>query len=137
MKDICCIGHVTKYKIVTRQYGLHGWRHLFYFAYAINQLPNHVSFSLITAMDPTERGNRLKRCSRLEYVTLNPSRIRFSSRGFMAIILACACQGRSFHHPGAGRACRGQGFDGMCADHFLLEVVAFSRQEGKFLFAPP
>ena len=27
----------------------------FYFAYAINQLPKDVSFSLITAMDPTEK----------------------------------------------------------------------------------
>ena len=55
MKDICCIGHVTKDKIVTphRTVYMAGGTS-FYFAYAINQLPKDVSFSLVTAMDPTE-----------------------------------------------------------------------------------
>ena len=56
MKDICCIGHITKDKIVTptRTVYMAGGTS-FYFSYAINQLPKHVSFSLVTAMDPTEK----------------------------------------------------------------------------------
>lgn len=56
MKDICCIGHITKDKIVTptRTVYMAGGTS-FYFAYAINQLPKNVSFSLVTAMDPTEK----------------------------------------------------------------------------------
>lgn len=56
MKDICCIGHITKDKIVTpnRTVYMAGGTS-FYFAYAINQLPKDVSFSLVTAMDPTEK----------------------------------------------------------------------------------
>ena len=56
MKDICCIGHITKDKIVTptRTVYMAGGTS-FYFAYAINQLPKKVSFSLVTAMDPTEK----------------------------------------------------------------------------------
>ena len=55
MKDICCVGHITKDKIVTphRVVYMAGGTS-FYFAYAINQLPNDVSFSLVTSMDPTE-----------------------------------------------------------------------------------
>lgn len=55
MTDICCIGHITKDKIVTptRTVYMAGGTS-FYFAYAINQLPRRISFSLITAMDPTE-----------------------------------------------------------------------------------
>ena len=56
MKDICCIGHVTKDKIVTPNSTVYmAGGTSFYFAYAINQLPKDVSFSLITAMDPTEK----------------------------------------------------------------------------------
>ena len=56
MKDICCIGHVTKDKIVTPSSTVYmAGGTSFYFAYAINQLPKDVSFSLITAMDPTEK----------------------------------------------------------------------------------
>lgn len=56
MKDICCIGHITKDKIVTpnRTVYMAGGTS-FYFSYAINQLPKDVSFSLVTAMDPTEK----------------------------------------------------------------------------------
>ena len=55
MTDICCIGHITKDKIVTpnRTVYMAGGTS-FYFAYAINQLPKDVTFSLVTAMDPTE-----------------------------------------------------------------------------------
>lgn len=56
MKDICCIGHITKDKIVTPNrtvYMVGGTS--FYFSYAINQLPKDVTFSLVTAMDPTEK----------------------------------------------------------------------------------
>lgn len=56
MKDICCIGHITKDKIVTpnRTVYMAGGTS-FYFSYAINQLPKDVTFSLVTAMDPTEQ----------------------------------------------------------------------------------
>ena len=56
MKDICCIGHITKDKIVTpnRTVYMAGGTS-FYFSYAINQLPQDVTFSLVTAMDPTEK----------------------------------------------------------------------------------
>ena len=56
MKDICCIGHITTDKIVTpnRTVYMAGGTS-FYFSYAINQLPKDVTFSLVTAMDPTEK----------------------------------------------------------------------------------
>lgn len=56
MKDICCIGHITKDKIVTpnRTVYMAGGTS-FYFSYAINQLPKDVTFSLVTAMDPTDK----------------------------------------------------------------------------------
>ena len=56
MKDICFIGHITKDKIVTpnRTVYMAGGTS-FYFSYAINQLPKDVTFSLVTAMDPTEK----------------------------------------------------------------------------------
>ena len=46
----------------------------FYFAYAINQLPKSVSFSLVTAMDPTEKEPVEKMIKAGIDVTLNPSR---------------------------------------------------------------
>lgn len=75
MKDICCIGHVTKDKIVTphRTVYMAGGTS-FYFAYAINQLPKDVSFSLVTAMDPTETEPIEKMRQAGIEVTLNPSR---------------------------------------------------------------
>ena len=75
MKDICCIGHITKDKIVTRHrvvYMAGGTS--FYFAYAINQLPNDVSFSLVTSMDPTETEPAEKMRQAGIDVTLNASR---------------------------------------------------------------
>lgn len=60
MKDICCIGHVTKDKIVTPSSTVYmAGGTSFYFAYAINQLPKDVNFSLITAMDPNDRKQRV------------------------------------------------------------------------------
>lgn len=75
MKDICCIGHITKDKIVTpnRTVYMAGGTS-FYFAYAINQLPKDVSFSLITAMDPTEKEPVEKMLAAGIDVTLNASR---------------------------------------------------------------
>ena len=56
MKDICCIGHITKDKIVTPNRTVYmAGGPSFYFSYAINQLPKDVTFSLVTAMDPTEK----------------------------------------------------------------------------------
>lgn len=74
MKDICCIGHVTKDKIVTPSSTVYmAGGTSFYFAYAINQLPKDVSFSLITAMDPTEKEPVEKMLKAGIDVTLNPS----------------------------------------------------------------
>lgn len=75
MKDICCIGHITKDKIVTphRVVYMAGGTS-FYFAYAINQLPNDVSFSLVTSMDPTETDPAEKMRQAGIDVTLNASR---------------------------------------------------------------
>jgi len=75
MKDICCIGHITKDKIVTpnRTVYMAGGTS-FYFAYAINQLPKDVSFSLVTAMDPTEKEPVEKMLQAGIDVTLNASR---------------------------------------------------------------
>ena len=75
MKDICCIGHITKDKIVTphRVVYMAGGTS-FYFAYAINQLPNDVSFSLVTSMDPTETEPAEKMRPAGIDVTLNASR---------------------------------------------------------------
>ena len=75
MKDICCIGHITKDKIVTphRVVYMAGGTS-FYFAYAINQLPNNVSFSLVTSMDPTETEPAEKMRQAGIDVTLNASR---------------------------------------------------------------
>ncbi len=75
MKDICCIGHITKDKIVTphRVVYMAGGTS-FYFAYAINQLPNDISFSLVTSMDPTETEPAEKMRQAGIDVTLNASR---------------------------------------------------------------
>lgn len=75
MKDICCIGHITKDKIVTphRVVYMAGGTS-FYFAYAINQLPNDVSFHLVTSMDPTETEPAEKMRQAGIDVTLNASR---------------------------------------------------------------
>lgn len=75
MKDICCIGHITKDKIVTphRVVYMAGGTS-FYFAYAINLLPNDVSFSLVTSMDPTETEPAEKMRQAGIDVTLNASR---------------------------------------------------------------
>lgn len=75
MTDICCIGHITKDKIVTptRTVYMAGGTS-FYFAYAINQLPRRISFSLITAMDPTEDEPVRKMKAAGIDVALTPSR---------------------------------------------------------------
>ena len=49
MKDICCIGHITRDKIVTpRQTVYMAGGTSFYFAYALNALPQRVPFELVT-----------------------------------------------------------------------------------------
>ena len=49
MKDMCCIGHVTRDKIITpRQTVNMAGGTSFYFAYGMNQLPKKVSFQLVT-----------------------------------------------------------------------------------------
>lgn len=55
MKDICCIGHITKDKIMTPRSTVYmAGGTSFYFSYALRQLPPKVSFCLVTAMEPTE-----------------------------------------------------------------------------------
>lgn len=49
MKDICCVGHLTRDKIITpkNEYQMSGGTS-FYFAWGINHLPKDVSFQLVT-----------------------------------------------------------------------------------------
>lgn len=55
MKDICCVGHITKDKIVTpRQTVYMAGGTSFYFSYAFNNLPSEVSFQLVTKLGDTE-----------------------------------------------------------------------------------
>ena len=49
MKDICCIGHITRDKIITPHKTVYmAGGTSFYFAYAFAQLPKEVSFQLVT-----------------------------------------------------------------------------------------
>ena len=55
MKDICCVGHITKDKIITpRQTVYMAGGTSFYFSYALNHLPQDVSFQLVTKLGETE-----------------------------------------------------------------------------------
>lgn len=55
IKDICCIGHITKDKIVTPQKTVYmAGGTSFYFAYALSHLPKSVSFQLVTKLGDTE-----------------------------------------------------------------------------------
>lgn len=52
MNDICCIGHITKDKVVTPQSTVYmSGGTAFYFSHALQQLPPSVSFSLVTSMN--------------------------------------------------------------------------------------
>ena len=56
MKDICCIGHITKDKIITpRQTVYMAGGTSFYFSYAFSHLPSDVSFQLVTKLGDTEK----------------------------------------------------------------------------------
>lgn len=56
MKDICCIGHVTKDKIVTPEHTAYmAGGTSFYFAYGINRLPHDVGFQLVTKVGADQR----------------------------------------------------------------------------------
>ena len=55
MKDICCIGHITKDKIITpRQTVYMAGGTSFYFSYAFSHLPQNVSFQLVTKLGEGE-----------------------------------------------------------------------------------
>ena len=55
MKDICCIGHITKDKIITpRQTVYMAGGTSFYFSYAFCHLPQNVSFQLVTKLGEGE-----------------------------------------------------------------------------------
>ena len=55
MKDICCIGNITKDKIITpRQTVYMAGGTSFYFSYAFSHLPQNVSFQLVTKLGEGE-----------------------------------------------------------------------------------
>lgn len=55
MKDICCIGHITKDKIITPRSTVYmAGGTSFYFAYAFSHLPKEVSFQLVTKLGEGE-----------------------------------------------------------------------------------
>lgn len=55
MKDICCIGHITKDKIITpRQTVYMAGGTSFYFSYAFSHLPQNVTFQLVTKLGEGE-----------------------------------------------------------------------------------
>lgn len=55
MKDICCVGHITKDKIITpRQTVYMAGGTSFYFSYAFNHLPDEVSFQLVTKLGQSD-----------------------------------------------------------------------------------
>ena len=55
MIDICCVGHITKDKIVTPSHTVYmAGGTSFYFSYALNNLPKEVSFQLVTKLGDTE-----------------------------------------------------------------------------------
>jgi len=75
MKDICCIGHITKDKIVTPDNTVYmSGGTSFYFSYAFNSLPGEVSFGLVTKLgsDDMEAVERMRKAG-IE-VTALPSR---------------------------------------------------------------
>ena len=75
MKDICCVGHITKDKIVTPNSTVYmAGGTSFYFASAINCLPHDVSFALVTSMEPTESQPVDRLRAEGVDVTLYPSR---------------------------------------------------------------
>lgn len=53
MKDICCIGHITRDKIITpsQSFSMSGGT-AFYMAYGINNLPHDIAFQLVTKVGP-------------------------------------------------------------------------------------
>lgn len=64
MKDICCIGHITRDKIVTPHdtvYMAGGTS--FYMAYGINQLPKDISFQLVTKVGEESMPEVVKMCN--------------------------------------------------------------------------
>lgn len=75
MKDICCIGHITKDKIITpRQTVYMAGGTSFYFSYAFNNLPSHVSFQLVTKLGESEMESvEAMRCAGIDVLTY-PSR---------------------------------------------------------------
>lgn len=55
MKDICCIGHITKDKIITPRHTVYmAGGTSFYFSYAFSHLPQNVSFQLVTKLGDSE-----------------------------------------------------------------------------------
>ena len=56
MKDICCIGHITRDKIITpRQTVSMAGGTAFYMAHGINHLPHDIAFQLVTKIGPESR----------------------------------------------------------------------------------
>ena len=64
MKDICCIGHITRDKIITpRQTISMAGGTAFYMAHAINHLPHDIAFQLVTKIgtESREEVDRMRR----------------------------------------------------------------------------
>ena len=56
MTDICCIGHITKDRIITPEKTVYmAGGTSFYFAYAFRNLPDKVSFRLVTKLNPEDK----------------------------------------------------------------------------------
>jgi len=63
MTDICCIGHITRDKIITPRHTVYmSGGTSFYFAYGMNHLPKRVNFQLVTKVgeDGMDEINRMK-----------------------------------------------------------------------------
>ena len=78
MKDICCIGHITKDKIVTPRNTVYmAGGTSFYMAWGMNQLPPKASFQLVTkvAKEDMAEVERMRQAG-LPLVTLEELRDR-------------------------------------------------------------
>ena len=68
MKDICCLGHITKDKIITPRKTVYmSGGTSFYFSYAFNSLPHRIPFRLVTKLGEEDMDAvRLMRCAGID-----------------------------------------------------------------------
>lgn len=63
MRDICCVGHITRDKIITPERTVYmAGGTSFYFSYAINKLPKDISYQLLTKVgkEDMEEVNKMR-----------------------------------------------------------------------------